>query len=74
MVVGETPDNEENGEEGETNKLKRLTTDSVNGSNSEPVTRNGTRAHENAITGREVVELLVDSVSGAVANGLEDSR
>ena len=73
VVVRETPDQEEDGQEDESNQLERLAADSIDGGNGEPVTRNGTGADQNTVTSCKVVELVVDRGTTSVANSLENS-
>jgi hypothetical protein len=66
------PNDEKNSEDGEASKLKGLTSNSVDGCNSEPVTGDGTGADENGITGRDVVKLVVEVGAATVSDRLED--
>jgi hypothetical protein len=66
------PDDEENGEGGETSKLEGLASNGVDGGNSEPVSGNGTGADEDGVTGGDVVELNVEVATTTVADSLED--
>lgn len=69
VLVGESPNDEENGEAHESHKLNWLTPDSVDGGNGHPVTWNSTSTDENAVTSSKVVEDLVNVWSSTVANG-----
>ncbi len=60
MLEGETPDDEENGEHGESHQLNRFAANSIDSRNRHPVTRNGTSADENSVTGSEMVQLMVN--------------
>jgi hypothetical protein len=73
VLEGESPDDEQDGQEDEANELQGLAADSVKGSDREPVTRDGTSADENAVTGSKVKELMVDGKTVSVTDGLEDS-
>src|SRR5690242_2192040 len=73
VMVGETPDDEQNGKHDEADKLKDLAADSVNCRNCQPVTRNGTSTDEDAVTSSQVVELVVDGRTTTIANSLENS-
>jgi hypothetical protein len=66
------PNDEKNSEDGEASKLKGLTSNSVDGCNSEPVTGDGTGADENGVTGRDVVKLEVEVGTTTVSDSLED--
>jgi hypothetical protein len=73
MLIGETPDDEEDGKADESHQLDRLTSDSVDSGNSHPVTWDGTSANENAVTSGQVKENLIDIWSSTVANSGKDS-
>jgi hypothetical protein len=64
--------NEEDGEHSEADQLERLATHEVECSNGEPVSRNSSRTDQNAVTSGDVVELVIDGTSTAVADGLEN--
>lgn len=70
LLVSETPDAEEDGEDGEAHQLNWLTSDGVNKCDGDPVTWNGTSNDENAVTGGKVVKLLVGSGSTSVVDSL----
>jgi hypothetical protein len=53
--------------------LKGFATNSIDGCNSEPVSRDSTGADEDGVTGSDVVELEVKVVSASVSDSLEDS-
>lgn len=72
VLVGEAPDDEQNSEEDEADQLKGLAAHCVDGGNCEPVTRDGTSADENAVTGGKIEELAVDGSTAAVADCLEN--
>jgi len=71
-VVTETHDTEDDGEDGETHQLNWLTTDSVDKSDGDPVTWNGTSADNDNVTDSGVVEDLVDVSSTRVADSLKN--
>lgn len=73
VVVGETPDEEEDGEEDEANELQRLSANSIDGSYCEPITRECTSADKNTVTRSQVIQFVVDSITTAVTNGLKNS-
>ena len=64
--------NEEDSEHGEADQLKGLATNEVECSDSEPVSWNSSGANQDAVTGGNVVELVIYGRATAVANGLED--
>lgn len=74
VVVGETHDDEEDGQNSETTHLDGLAAESVNGSDGNPVSRDGTSKDNDNVADGSVVQELVDIgvVLGGVANGLED--
>ena len=69
LVVGESNDTEENGEDGESHKLDRFATDGVDGGHSNPIARNGPGADDDQVSDGSVVE---DVVHG-LATGVSDS-
>jgi hypothetical protein len=73
VIVGESPDDEQNGQEDEADELQGLAADCVNGSNREPVTRDGSSADEDAVTSSKVEKFVVDGSTATVADGLKDS-
>jgi|TARA_R110002003_G_scaffold52_13_gene4446 hypothetical protein len=73
VVVGETPNTKEDGEQDEADELEGLAADGVNSGNGEPVAWNGASANQDAVSCGKVVELVVDSCAATVPNGLEDS-
>lgn len=74
LVVGETHNDEENGQDSEATKLNGLTAQSINGSNRNPVSRDGTSEDNDDVTNSSVVQVLVDvaDVLGRVANDVQD--
>lgn len=74
LVVGETHNNEEDGQDSEATKLDGLTAQSINGSNGNPVSRDGTSEDNDNVTNSGVVQVLVDGggVLGRVANDVQD--
>lgn len=74
LVVGETHDAEEDGEDDEAYKLDWLTADGVDECDGHPVTWNGTSANQDDVTNSNVVEELVGVGALAVADSLEDGR
>lgn len=74
LVVGETHDTEDDGEDDEAHELNRLTADSVNKSDSHPVSGNGTSADKDDVTDGDVVEELVHVVAVSVSDSLENGR
>lgn len=74
VLVRETHDDEENGQDAETTKLDSLATDGIDGSDGNPVSGNGTSKDNNDVTDGSVVEVLVDvgGILGRVANDLEN--
>ena len=73
-VVSETEDAEEDGEESETHDLDGLATDSVNKSDGDPVTRDGTGADDDQVTDSVVVVDLVHVLTTGVTNSGENDR
>lgn len=76
LVVGETDDAEEDGEERETHQLNGLAANGINGGNRDPVTGDGTGADEDEVTNGGVEEVLVHvlGVARAVANLGQNNR
>lgn len=74
VVIGETPDDEEDGEESESDQLEGLATNGVDGSHGEPVSRDGTGTGEDSVTGSKVVQLMVSISATSIADGLKDGR
>lgn len=72
VVVGESPNKEEDGENDEADELEGLATDGVDGSYGKPVARNGSSTDEDTVASGEVVELMVDSSSTSIADGCEN--
>lgn len=74
MVVGETHDDEEDGQDGETTHLNGLAAESVNGSDGNPVSGDGTGKDNDNVADGSVVQEVVDIgvALGGVANDLED--
>ena len=72
LVVCETHDAEEDGEDDETHELNWLATNGVNECDSHPVTWNGTSAHEDDVSDSNVVEEVVCVGLASVANSLEN--
>lgn len=73
VVEVETPYDEQDGENDEATKLDWLTSEGINSGDGHPVSWNGTCSDENAITGSQVVEDLVNSWASAVADRGENS-
>lgn len=69
MLVGESPNDEENGEAHETHELNWLTSNNIDGGNGHPVARNCASNNKDTITSGKVVEDSVNVWSSAVANG-----
>jgi hypothetical protein len=63
---------EENGEHREADELKRLATNGINGSDSKPVSGNGSGTDQDAVTSSDVVELVINSGTTTVANRRKD--
>lgn len=74
MLVSETHDDEENGQDSKTAQLNSLAADSINSSNRDPVSRNSTGKNDNDVADSGVVQELVDIVGilGRVPNDLEN--
>lgn len=74
LVVGETHDDEEDGQDSEATKLDGLTAQSINGSDRNPVSRDGTSEDNDNVTNGGVVQVLVDGggVLGRVANDAQN--
>ena len=72
LVVTETHDAEDDCEDGETHQLDWLTTDSVDKSDGNPVTWNGTSTDDDDVTDSRPVEDLVNVVSTGVTDSLKD--
>ena len=68
MLEVETPDDEEDGEDDESAELNRLASDGINECYCSPISGNGTSSNENAVSGSEVVEDLVNSWAGTVSD------
>jgi hypothetical protein len=69
VEVGETHDSEQDGQDDETAELDGLAANGVNGSNRDPVSRDGTGQNDNQVTNGGVVEELVDVADGLAAGG-----
>jgi len=74
LVEGETPDDEKNGQDDESYELNWFASDGVNSGDGEPVTRNGTSTDDNAVTGSDLEELVVDVSGAGKSDSLKDSR
>jgi len=74
VVVWKPPYNEENGKKDETHELNGLAADSINCSNGQPVSRDGTGTYKNTISSSEVVKNLVDRWTCSVADSSEHGR
>jgi len=74
LVEGEAPDPEEQREEAETDELEGSTSDGVEGGDSKPVSRNGTRAHKNAVTRGQVEQDLIQVGARSVTDGGKNGR
>lgn len=73
-VVSEAEDAEEDGEESKAHDLDRLATDSVNKSDSDPVTRDGTSTDDDQVTDSVVVVDLVHVLTTGVTDSGKDDR
>src|SRR5690606_27664055 len=60
FVEGTTNDEEEDSENGETHELNRLATDSIDGGDSDPITRNGAGADEDDVSDSVVTKSFVN--------------
>ena len=74
LVVTETHDAEDDGEQDETHELDGLATDGVDKRNSDPVTGDGTSTDDDDVTNGSAVENLVHVGATAVANSGENDR
>jgi hypothetical protein len=74
MLVGESPDDEENGQANESHQLDRLTSEGVDSGNSHPVTWDGASTDKNAVTSGQIIEDLVNIRTRSIANSCEHSR
>lgn len=74
LVVGKSPDDEKDGKHGEADQLKWFTANGINGSDSEPVSRNGTSANQDTVTGSEIVQLVVDVGTSTISDSLKNGR
>ncbi len=74
LVIGETPNDEEDCKEAEANELQWLASNEVDSSNSKPVSRECSSDDENATTRGEIVESVVDGSGVGISNGLEYYR
>lgn len=74
LVVGETHDAEEDGQDDEAHELDWLAANSVNESDGHPVTWDGTSADQDDVTNGNVVEELVGVDTLAVTDSLKDGR
>jgi hypothetical protein len=72
VVEVEAPDEEENGKGDEAGHLDGLSSNSVDKCNGAPVTRDGTSADKNRVTSTQVVEGLINIVSGGVSDRSQD--
>jgi hypothetical protein len=72
MVICETPNNEENGQKGETDELKGLAANGVERSYSQPVSGNGACADQDTVTSSNIVEPVVDRRTATVADSLKN--
>lgn len=74
VVVGETHDDEEDGQDGKATKLDRLAAEDVNSGNGNPVSRNGAGEDDDDVSNGGVVQVTVDIVDalGGVANDIEN--
>ena len=59
LVVRETDDAEEDGEDGETHELNGLATNGIDESHGDPLTWNGTGANDDEVPDRRVLEDLI---------------
>jgi len=75
-VVTETHQAEEEGQHDETHELDRLAANGVDGSNSDPVTWNGTSTDNDQVANSSLIEVLVHvlGAGGRVADLAEDDR
>lgn len=74
LVVGETDDDEDDGEHDEAHELDGFAAEGVDGGNGDPVTRDSAGADDDEVTDSGVVEDFVDGVAGGVADGGQDDR
>lgn len=74
VLVGETHDHEKNGEDTEAHELDRLTTDSVDGEDGDPVSGDGAGEDNDQVADGGVIEDLVRVLGarGGVADDVED--
>ena len=72
VVVGETNDNEDDGEEDEAHQLNWLTADGIDSGNGDPVTWDGASADDDQVADSSVVQHFPHGVTFGVADGLEN--
>lgn len=63
-----TDDTEKGGQNGESHKLNWLSSNGVDGKDSDPITRNGTSTNQDQISNGVVVQLVINVGLGCVAN------
>jgi hypothetical protein len=74
VVISETHDDEEDGEDGEAHELDGLAADDIDSGHGEPVTGHGTSEHDDQVTDGSIVEVLVGggSTGGRVTDDGQD--
>lgn len=72
LVESKTNDNEENGEDNETTKLNRLSSNCIDSRHGHPVTWNSSSTNQNQITNGCISENVVDIWTSSIANGCQN--
>lgn len=73
VLIGESPNDKEDGEAHKTHELNRFASNDIDGRNGHPVSRYRARNYEDAVASGEVVENFVNIWSSAITNSGEHS-
>jgi hypothetical protein len=73
-VIGESDNDENNSQQDEASQLDWFATQSVYGSNGDPVPRDSACTDQDEIADCRIVEDLVDVLAASISNGSEDDR
>lgn len=72
LVISETDDDEDNGQNSETHKLNGLATDGIDSSNCNPVARDGAGTGDDQVANCSVVKDFVDVVTLGISDGSQN--